>query len=47
MEGVPCRAFSCKPSGALAVKMRKESFLNAPEGPQSSLAQLEKGVHLP
>ncbi|XP_044919360.1 translation initiation factor IF-2-like [Mustela putorius furo] len=27
--------------------MRKGSFLDAPEGPQSSLAQLDTGVHLP
>ena len=43
MEGF--RAFSCKPLGALAIKVRI-SFPGAPEGPQSSLAQLEAGARL-
>lgn len=47
MEGFPCRAFSYKPLGTLTIKMRKGSFPGPPEGPQSSLARLEAGAHLP
>ena len=35
VEGFPCGAFSCKPLGALTIKMRKGSFPGAPEGPRA------------